>query len=99
VVNVVVELPAVMYDGNRTIRFPAKGDSGCAADVCWPVTFTSSMGGSSGVAAVEVPCGDWTALCAKDEQHTLIDTVAIELNGVEYDASGMQSLVLISGDT
>lgn len=98
-VNVVVVLDAVAFDGVRNIRFTAKGPLGCATPVCEPITFASTMGGipSTGIAQIAVPCGDWDSICAKDEQHTLIASTALVLNGVEFDAP--LDLVLYSGDT
>ncbi len=100
-VNVVVVLEDVAYDGDRNIRFTAKGPGGCATPVCWPVTFAdvSVMGSpkSLGMATIEVPCGDWDEICAKDEQHTLIDSALLVLSGSQFDA--VDDLELLSGDT
>jgi hypothetical protein len=46
---------------------------------------------------VEIPCGNWTALCAKDEQHTKWATTSLSVSGTEYVAGS--TLVLNPGDT
>ena len=50
-----------------------------------------------GTAVFEVECGDWTELCAKDEQHTLYDTQALAVVGTQYEPT--DDLILLSGDT
>lgn len=49
------------------------------------------------VGTVEIPCGDWTFLCAKDEQHTLYDTTTLTDTGTTYVADSLLSLE--GGDT
>lgn len=41
---------------------------------------------------VEVPCGVWTQICAKDEQHTLWDTVSLTISGPNYVTVSLISL-------
>jgi hypothetical protein len=48
-------------------------------------------------ATVEVPCGLWSNLCVKDEQHTLWTTVGITDAGTFYTANAVASLE--GGDT
>lgn len=45
---------------------------------------------------VEVGCGDWTQLCVKDEQHTLIATATLTDVGTTYSATPVS---LDGGDT
>jgi len=49
------------------------------------------------IATIEVPCGNWTALCAKDEAHTLWDTTGLTVVGAKYVADTLVSLE--PGDT
>ena len=49
------------------------------------------------VGNVEVPCGNWTLLCVKDEQHTLWDTSMLSVAGPIYTADSLVSLE--AGDT
>ncbi len=46
---------------------------------------------------IEVPCGDWSHLCLKDEQHTLTSSQSIEIAGPDYQA--LAPFVLYGGDT
>ncbi|MBK8267067.1 MAG: hypothetical protein IPK83_01670 [Planctomycetes bacterium] len=46
---------------------------------------------------VDIPCGDYESLCAKDEQHTLSDSHVILINGAIYEA--VADHVLLGGDT
>jgi hypothetical protein len=48
-------------------------------------------------ATVEVPCGSWSALCVKDEQHTLWSTVGLTDAGTYYTANA--TVTLEGGDT
>jgi hypothetical protein len=45
---------------------------------------------------IEVPCGEWTNLCAKDEQHTEWDGTSLSISGVQYSADFV--LTLLPGD-
>jgi hypothetical protein len=47
-------------------------------------------------ATIDVPCGDWTFLCAKDEQHTQWDTSPLTPGGSGWVAT--TTLVLVPGD-
>ncbi len=49
------------------------------------------------VGTVAVPCGDWTLLCAKDEQHTLFASTTLTDHGTHFTANSLLSL--IGGDT
>ncbi len=85
----------------RCIKFVAR-DSGtgeCADPVHVEVTFTGSP--ATGYATLQVPCGMWDELCAKDEQHTLYDTQSLVVVGRHYALAdpGGSPLVLLAGDT
>ena len=51
------------------------------------------------VGTVEIPCGDWTFLCAKDEQHTLWDTTPLTVYGGDTFYTATTLLSLRGGDT
>lgn len=88
----------------RCIKFVAGHDvSGdCAAPVSLEVEFTNPGGGVAiGSAVVEVGCGEWTHVCAKDEQHTLYGTQPLTVADGQYelvDPVG-SPLLLAPGDT
>jgi hypothetical protein len=105
VVGVVVQLQGVDADDwptpplTRCIKFIAKNGTNCATAVHVWVEFydPSDTGVAIGVADFEVQCGDWTELCAKDEQHTLYDTQSLTVVGTEYQTTA--DLYLLAGDT
>lgn len=92
-VDVEVELVGVFTPGVRCIHF-VLDDCGSFADV--PMTFVDhDSNGATPVRAaemIEVPCGSWTQLCAKDEQHTLWATSGLSIVGTDYMATSLLSL-------
>lgn len=98
-VNVTVTLDGVNLGMGdmvaRNIEFTARDDATCDDSVCEVVTFTGAP--ATGSIQIEVGCGNWDTICAKDPQHTLFDTVALVINGTEYDAAATQ--ILRGGDT
>ncbi|MEK6643079.1 MAG: thrombospondin type 3 repeat-containing protein [Planctomycetota bacterium] len=80
----------------RPIKFVAKNANGCSADICVPVYFTGSAP-ATGIGLIELPCGQWDSLCAKDEQHTLWDTQALSVSNNQYVA--LTPYLLRGGDT
>ncbi len=99
-IDVDVVLDAVFAPTTRCIRF-VTDDCGTFVDV--PLDFIDDdANGATPVRAIdtiEVPCGVWTSLCAKDEQHTLWDTTGLVLSGdlTRYETDAAH--VLRSGDT
>ncbi|MHC5114411.1 MAG: HYR domain-containing protein, partial [Planctomycetota bacterium] len=93
VVNVTVVLTGSTGPVTRCIHF-VTDDCSVTADI--ELDFDA---GGVFTGPIEVPCGNWTQLCSKDEQHTKWDTTALTPNvgGTEYDAS--TTLVLDPGDT
>ena len=91
-VDVIVELTGSMPT-TRCIHFVTDSCS-TLADI--PLTFTGSVPAVA-VATIEVPCGTWTQLCAKDQQHTLWDETTLTIVGAKYVAD--TTLVLDGGDT
>jgi hypothetical protein len=81
----------------RCIKFVARNATTgeCAPAVHVPVTFTGVP--ATGTAAFEIECGEWDELCAKDEQHTLYDTVPLSTAGTQYTTTA--NLYLLAGDT
>jgi len=92
VVNITVQLVGSTGPVTRCIHFVAD-DCSKTADVSLDFDAGGIFSGP-----IEIPCGNWTQLCAKDEQHTKWDTTLLTLNGSgsEYDAS--TTLVLDPGD-
>jgi hypothetical protein len=56
--------------------------------------FDDGPGLFSGI--VEIPCGSWTTLCIKDEQHTQWDTSTLSDIGTSYTGT---AATLLAGDT
>ncbi|MDX2199389.1 MAG: HYR domain-containing protein [Phycisphaerae bacterium] len=80
---------------SRCIKFIAKSGTSCAPPVHVLVNFTGNP--ATGTATFPVACGEWTELCAKDEQHTLFSTISLIDLGTHYQAAATQ--VLRGGDT
>ena len=91
-VDVVVHLTG-SDAATRCIRF-VTDDCGEYADV--DVAFSGS-GPSVATTTILVPCGVWTSLCAKDQQHSKWDTSPLMISGAKYVATS--TLVLDPGDT
>lgn len=91
-VDVVVHLVG-SQPSNRCIRFQL--DS-CSAFIDQTLSF---VGANPAVATttIEVPCGTWTKVCAKDRQHTKWDDANLTIVGQKYVAT--TTLVLDAGDT
>ncbi len=79
----------------RCIKFIAKTGSNCAPPVYVPIVFSGTP--AMGTATFDVACGNWTSLCAKDEQHTIYDTQPMVVDGLEFDVP--TPLTLLGGDT
>ena len=77
----------------RCIQF-VTDDCGVIADIDLPFDTSGSFSGD-----VEIPCGVWTSLCAKDQQHTLWDSTSltVSVDGSKYESAG--PLALEGGDT
>ena len=92
-VQLSVQLVGVVGPVTRCIHFQTNGCSG--------VTDVQLNFNASGLftGEIEVPCGTWTSLCAKDRQHTKWTSSLLGLNfdGTKYVASSTISLV--AGDT
>jgi len=88
-----VQLVGVATPTTRCIHF-VMDDCGSTADVMLPFDATGFFSGE-----IEVPCGNWTMICAKDEQHTQWDTQTLSLSGdgTKYVADAV--LDLEGGDT
>jgi len=91
-VDVIVHLVGSMPT-TRCIKFVP--DS-CSSGASESLTF---VGSSPAIATttIEVPCGVWTQICAKDEQHTKWAESPLILSGTKYLAT--VPLVLDGGDT
>ena len=99
-IRATVQLRGVNAGGGsrtRCIKFVPKSGGVCSDPVYVDVVFTGGLPGATGTAVFEVPCGDYDAICAKDEQHTQYDTQALIINGTEFQTAA--TLVLIGGDT
>ncbi|MDX2199390.1 MAG: hypothetical protein SF069_10530 [Phycisphaerae bacterium] len=78
----------------RCIEFTAKNGPTCAPPQYAQVNFVGNP--ATGVGSFNVPCGVWTSLCAKDEQHTLFSSQPITVTGPIY--ANASPIVLNSGD-
>ncbi len=92
-VQVDIQLVGVTQASVRCIHFVADN---CAvvADVELPFDATGFFSGY-----IEIPCGTWTSLCAKDQQHTLWDTSPLVLSGDGTYYIASEQLDLDGGDT
>ncbi len=79
---------------SRCIKFIAKNGLDCADPEYVTVNFTGNP--ATGTALFDVECGFWTELCAKDEQHTMYNSVALTDCGAYY--STFASILLNGGD-
>ncbi len=89
-VQVLVQLPGSEATA-RCIHFQADTCSSTAEEV---MTFVGSP--ATAVATIEIPCGVYTKLCAKDEQHTKWGQATLSVVGSVYVAG---PIVLDGGDT
>jgi len=79
----------------RCIKFVPRNGSSCGAAMHVPVTFAGNP--ATGTAEFDLPCGSWTSLCAKDEQHTLFDMQP--LSPAEGQFVTAAPLVLVAGNS
>lgn len=105
-VTATIELKGVVLTSpvQRCIRFIPRNGPTCGTSVAVNVTFSGGVGPSGPWAQgtvsgtdLQIDCGVWTSICAKDEQHTLSDSSALVDLGAVYQAATM--LVLRGGDT
>jgi len=90
VVTLSVQLVGVNIPSVRCIRF--KTNTCAFTDIPLAFDGTGLFTGD-----IEIPCGAYTALCAKDQQHTKWATSALTISGTKYLAS--VTLNLNGGDT
>ena len=90
-VDVQVELAGVTDPATRCIHFVVDD---CAETAVVELSFDAF---GLATATIVVPCGTWTQLCAKDEQHTEWDTSTLTDAGTFYTADTLLSLA--GGDT
>ena len=88
-----VQLVGVATATTRCIHFVAD-DCTSTVDVALPFDTTGLFSGE-----IEIPCGNWTLLCAKDEQHTQWDTTSLSLDGTGTKYIADAVLALDGGDT
>lgn len=88
----------------RCIRLIPRNGAICGPSSYVNVTFSGGTGpagpwamGTVALPDLHIPCGVWTDICAKDEQHTLSDSTGLIDLGATYQAAG--TLVLRGGDT
>lgn len=99
-VTVDVELVGVNAPVSRCIRFVTDV---CVSDADVLVSFTDHDfdGGAvtpvRGTATFEVPCGTFSAVCGKDQQHTKWTTVGLAVSGTGWAGTSLMSLD--GGDT
>ncbi|MBL9149462.1 MAG: HYR domain-containing protein [Phycisphaerae bacterium] len=90
-VDVVVELQGSGV-ATRCINFVPNS---CGDATSIPLFFSGLP--ATATATIEIPCGNWTTLCAKDQQHSQWDTTLLVDIGTKYQAQ--TTLVLGAGDT
>ena len=79
---------------SRCIHF-VTDDCGSSADAL--LTFVpDGLGSATAVDTIEIPCGAWSALCVKDQQHTKWASAALAPSGSSWIAA---PVVLLPGDT
>jgi hypothetical protein len=93
-INATVRLNGLTGPLTRCIAFVVANGAECV-EVSQSVTFPA--GPATADVTLDVACGTWTLLCAKDEQHTLSATATLEFVGGEFQAQS--DLVLTGGDT
>jgi len=86
-----VQLVGVTTPTSRCIHF-VLNSCGATVDVTLDFDGTGLFSGE-----IEVPCGSWSTLCAKDEQHTQWDTTTLAVSGTKYVTGSV--LELEGGDT
>ncbi|MFO0873085.1 MAG: HYR domain-containing protein [Phycisphaerales bacterium] len=91
-VDVVVELQG-SGPASRCIYFSTDT---CSANTSVTLSFTGTAP-SVVSATIEVPCGVYSSLCAKDKQHTQWDSSPLTIMGAKYVATS--TLMLGAGDT
>lgn len=94
-VNITIELQSVVVECTRCIRFVMDDCTIIDQELDFTIAEAGATATFSGPA--EIPCGSWTSMCVKDQQHTLYETVALTLNSSRYDAAGI--VTLRGGDT
>jgi polyisoprenoid-binding protein YceI len=94
-VDVEVHLVGVDVATSRCIRFELDV---CSTAVDATLSFLPG-GPAVATATIEVPCGSYAGICAKDEQHTLWATspLVLSVDGARYEATTVLSLQ--GGDT
>jgi len=88
-----VRLDAVSQAATRCIQL-VPDDCGSGLEVSLAFDGTGLFSG-----VVELPCGPWTNLCAKDRQHTLWDSSGLVLSGDGTRWVATSELLLEGGDT
>ena len=94
-IDVELDLDGVTLSVLRCIRFQLDD---CATSVDISLAFVAGMP-SKAIATIEVPCGAFAAICAKDEQHTLWASapLVLSLDGSRYETTAV--MTLLGGDT
>ena len=94
-IDVEIDLQGVNLSVVRCIRFQLDD---CATTLDASLAFVAGSP-SKALATIEVSCGAFAAICAKDEQHTLWASapLAISLDGSRYETTAV--MTLLGGDT
>lgn len=96
--TIVLDGVTIAAPKTRCIRFRTNS---CAATISHSIVFGDNGGAGGSLRALDVtfdiPCGNWTSLCAKDDQHSLWGTSPLSVSGTQYLATSV--IVLKSGDT
>jgi hypothetical protein len=97
VVHLEVELVGVDTPVTRCIRLQGSDCTFIDVSLSFTDHDVSALTPVRAVTSVEMPCGEYTSLCAKDQQHTKWSTTTLSIVGPDYDADALLSLD--GGDT
>jgi len=92
-VDVVVQLTGSVAT-SRCVTFVP--DS-CGSSIDTTLAFVAAGPNAVATTTIEIPCGVWTSLCSKDEQHTKWGDTTLSIVGNKYVADS--TIVLDGGDT
>ncbi|MCP3916117.1 MAG: HYR domain-containing protein [bacterium] len=95
--DVEIELASVFTPVTRCIRFMADDCTSVDVSLSFTDHDTNPATPVRAIQTIEMPCGEYTLLCAKDQQHTKWNTVGLSISGAGYVGTSIFSLT--GGDT
>jgi hypothetical protein len=94
--TVLVDVTVQLQGSDTATRCIYFVPNSCGDATSIPLFFTGPAPASI-TTTIEIPCGNWTSLCAKDQQHSQWDTTTLVDIGTKYQAQ--TTLDLGAGDT